>query len=198
MVTTGRIGPSWALVPALPTGASRPATDYIPRTGTSTRGRRLPTWESGPGAQASGPQDPRVGLRKFSASARMRGVGPSRALDPMPGAPRPATDDLRPPTWTLKIFRLDGDRRTDAGSRSVAGPRPHAWGFETRDRRPPTSDLDSENFPEVPRPVPPAMATVRALEGHTCTTLNFRSAFHLKISSPESGPNCPVVVWGPT
>ena len=164
----------------------------------------------------------------------MRGVGPSRALDPMPGAPRPATDDLRPPTWTLKIFRLDGDRRTDAGSRSVAGPRPHAWGFETRDRRPPTSDLDSENFParrrtdgrmrgvgpsralapalpagawrpatddvrrqdldtgrDLPERNVEAMATVRALEGHTCTTLNFRSAFHLKISSLESGRKRP-------
>ena len=41
------------------------------------------------------------------------------------------------------IFRLDADRRTDAGSRSVAGPCPcpPGWGFETRDRRPPTWTL---------------------------------------------------------
>ena len=89
--------PSRALAPALPAGASRPATDDVPRTGTSDRGRRLRTWESGPGARASGPQDPGLGLRNFSASARMRGVGPSRALEPMHGAPRPATDDRRPP-----------------------------------------------------------------------------------------------------
>ena len=65
-------GPSRALAPALTAGASRSATDDIPRTGTSDRGRRLRTWESGPGAQASGPRDPRVGLGKFSASARTR------------------------------------------------------------------------------------------------------------------------------
>ena len=75
----------------------RPTTDDLPRTGTSDRCRTLRTWESGPGAQASGPRDLRLGLRKFSASARMRGVGPSRAPDPMHGAPRPATDDRRPP-----------------------------------------------------------------------------------------------------
>ena len=62
--------PSRALAPALPAGASRPATDDVPRTGTSDRGRRLRTWESGPGAEASGPQDPRVGPGTFSASAR--------------------------------------------------------------------------------------------------------------------------------
>jgi len=77
----------------------RPTTDDRPRTGTSDRGRTLRTWESEPAAQASGPRDPRLGLRKFSAWPPMRRVGPSRALDPMPGAPRPAgptTDDRRP------------------------------------------------------------------------------------------------------
>ena len=61
--------------------------------------------------------------------------------------PTDGCGDRRPPTWTLKIFRLDGDRRKDAGSRSVAGPcpRPPGWGFETRDRRPPTWDY--EHFP---------------------------------------------------
>ena len=98
--TDGRMrgdGPSRALDP-MP-GASRPATDDLPRTGTSDRGRTLRTWESEPAAQASGPRDPRLGLRKFSAWPPMRRVGPSRALDPMPGAPRPAgptTDDRRP------------------------------------------------------------------------------------------------------
>ena len=175
----------------------------------------------------------------------MRGVGQSRALAPaLPaGASRPATDDLRPPTWTLKIFRLDVGPTDGCGESVRRGPLPPPSRLGLRDPRPTTSDLrlglrrfrgstrtdgrmrgvgrsralapalpagawrpatddvrrqDPDTGRDLPERNVEAMATVRALEGHTCATLNFRSAFHLKISSPESGPNCPVVVWGPT
>ena len=60
------------------------------------QGRRLRTWESGPGARASGPRDPRAGLRKFSPSARMRGLradgedlGSTPGSFPRSGGPTP-------------------------------------------------------------------------------------------------------------
>merc|ERR1712189_36076 len=95
-------------------------------------------WESGPGTQASGPRDPRLGLRKFSASARMRRVGPSRALDPMHGASRPAgpTTDDRRPTEDRGPGPLTAAELSGRGSRSPQH-RPRDLGIQ---------GLDLENF----------------------------------------------------
>ena len=70
-------------------------------------------------------------------SARRPDSRPSRALAPaLPaGASRPATDLLRPPSWTLKaIFRPDGgDGRHPKDRSRVATPNQELWEGTVRD-----------------------------------------------------------------